>query len=202
MTGENGGAGNTAATCSNNLTFAPNSQLKSYSCELASGSLVADLIAPGSMLVQCHTGLQAGQELPAGDGAGGGAGGGNATAGAPAPAPSGEPTTDSGGGGGGGLSQAIDSIISAIGRRRQLLQQQEGAPAAATPATGSPYCEIGFKVKSPEVQVKCVATDCIFNPGQSQLQCAKTACTCPGSPDCGSRESAAIAAWLLLFLLA
>ncbi|KAL4857919.1 ATP-binding cassette sub-family G member 2 [Chlorella vulgaris] len=206
MTGENGGVGNTAASCSRNLTFASNSQLKSYSCELKGGGLVADLIQPGTLLVQCHTGLQAGEEL-----------GGNASASAsptpapeaapgpstepesppppPAPVPAASPSpppppqvT---------IPGAIQEIIGAVGGG-------DAAPPGAAPAPGPEAagtggrrrallqaseerrCEIGFRVKNPDVAIKCVATGCIMNPGTSKVQCEKTACSCPDTPGCGS----------------
>ena len=55
--------GNAAATCSSSLAFAPTSQLKSYSCSFNPG-LVASLVVPDSLLLQCSTGLTAGETLP------------------------------------------------------------------------------------------------------------------------------------------
>lgn len=71
MAEENGGLGDEEAKCSRNLTFAPNSVHKSYSCELKGSGLLNDLLVPGTLLVQCYTGLQAGQQLTQADSGGG-----------------------------------------------------------------------------------------------------------------------------------
>ena len=58
--------GDPAATCSSSLAFAPTSQLKSYSCSLPPDGLLGSLLEPGSLVVQCSTGLAPGQTLPSG----------------------------------------------------------------------------------------------------------------------------------------
>jgi hypothetical protein len=189
---ENGGLGSTSATCSADLAFAPNSVAKSYSCELRGSGLLNDLLQPGTLLVQCFTGLQPGQELN----------GGAAPAPAPAPAaaapaapppapaaaapaaaappapaltaPAPAPEAIS-------VPGAINEIIGSIGgggaRRRALLQ-----------AGGAQRCEIGFSITNPAVDVRCAATNCTMAAGARGVTCQKTACECPGRPDCGSGE--------------
>lgn len=55
--------GDKEATCSNDVNFYPNSQVKSYSCEVTDG-LLSSLVVPGSLLVQCNTGITGNQTLP------------------------------------------------------------------------------------------------------------------------------------------
>ena len=209
---ENGGNGacitytsSPYATCSASLAWAPNSVRKSWSCELDQGDAIAALIEPGSMVVQCRTGLQPGgsEEL--------------AAAAAPAPAPGAEvvvpppaapapaaeapsapavpapeaaapvpaaaapaPAAAPGNASGNPLAEAVAGIAGAIGGRRRLQQAAGGA------ARG---CTIAFRVKSPQVAVQCEASDCIMNPGTSFVQCKQTACACPDDAACGNGAS-------------
>ncbi|KAI7846222.1 hypothetical protein COHA_000292 [Chlorella ohadii] len=161
VNGADGGTGDLQATCSRNLTFAPNSILKAYSCELPSGNFLSELIKPGTMLVRCATGLQPGQQLtaasPAPEAAGGEA--------AAAPAPDSSLTPEGAvqdiigaisGGGGGGSGRRLHTAGSSY---RQLLQ-----------APPERYCNISFTVANPTVvDVACKATDCTINPGSAKL---------------------------------
>lgn len=70
-------SGTTATTCSTSLAFAPTSQLKSWSCALPSDNAIAGLLEPGSLLLQCSTGVAGTGTLPTAE---------QAAAGAPAPA--------------------------------------------------------------------------------------------------------------------
>jgi hypothetical protein len=47
-------------------------------------------------------------------------------------------------------------------------------------------CGIGFVVASPRVQVQCAATGCSFTPGQSNLTCSDTSCSCAGDASCAN----------------
>lgn len=170
-----GGTGSLGASCSRNLTFAPNSIRKAYSCELPADGLLAQLIKPGTLLLRCATGLQPAEELPAG---GGGA--------APAPAPAtAQPAADGGLMPAGAVQDIVGSIPSS-GRRLQLagagLHYRQMLQAAA-----ERHCNISFTVASPVVaDVFCKATDCFMNPGTAFVECADTNCMCPGALNCGN----------------
>lgn len=69
--------GGSATTCSTSLAFAPTSRLKSWSCALPANNPIAALLEPGSLLLQCSTGLDGTATLPTAE---------QAAAGAPAPA--------------------------------------------------------------------------------------------------------------------
>lgn len=196
---------NPYATCANDLAWAPNSVRKSWSCDLAPGDAIANLIEPGSMLVQCRTGLQpgGGQELVAAPGAAPPAPAPEAaTAPAPAapapaapappkaaaPAPAAAtpvptpaapaPVDAPANASANPLASTVADIAAGIFGGRRLQQDDAGAGA-------SRGCSIAFRVKSPKVAVQCEASDCIMNPGTSFVQCTKTACSCPGDPTCG-----------------
>jgi ABC-type multidrug transport system ATPase subunit len=202
--------GNGGATCNKDFPFLASSKVKSYACNPTAPDLVVGLIVPDSLLIQCHTmagsdgggdaaappttGVEApapGPEVvsfsppaasppqevavppvavsPTTDS-------GSATGGAPAPGPSGLLVN------GTDISGLLDAAGEALAGRKRLLLQ-EAAPPPAT-ETGEPYCDIGFRVQDPALQVQCKANDCALQVGSSTVSCAKTTCECEGDPTC------------------
>ena len=162
--------GDPAAACSTAWSFAPNSVLKAFSCELPFGTFISDLIKPGTLLVRCATGQQP------------------AASGAAAPAPeAAEPgsnlTTE------GAVQDMIAAIPSGSGRRLHTAGSG-GGHRQVLQAAGERYCNISFTVANPAVvDVACSATDCIINPGTAKVECANTVCSCPGTTDCNNGEA-------------
>jgi hypothetical protein len=191
VNGANGGTGNLQATCSRNLTFAPNSVLKAFSCELPSGNFLSELIKPGTMLVRCATGLQPGQQLAASE----------AAAPAPEAAGSEEPAAEPAASGSLTPANAVQDILGAISGgggsgRRLHAAGSSGGYRQLLQATGERYCNISFTVANPAVvDVACKATDCIINPNSAKVECANTVCSCPGATDCNNGEGDAEAGW-------
>jgi ABC-type multidrug transport system ATPase subunit/ABC-type multidrug transport system permease subunit len=202
--------GNSGATCNRDFPFTSSSKVKSYVCNPTAPDLVLGLIAPNSLLIQCHT--LAGELFT---------GGGGSLATAPptlveeasAPAPevvsfsppatapvvagasppvavaAAPPTAPAPGPASGGLvvngtdiSGLLNEAGQALGRKRLLLQAV--APPAAE--AGAPYCEIGFKVEDPALQVQCRANDCALQVGSSTVTCQQTTCECEGDPTCAN----------------
>lgn len=181
MTGDYTGAGDTAATCSRSFPLASNTILKSWSCQVDPGTLLTDVIS--NLVVQCRTGLEAGEQLAAEP---------------PAPLPPlsmlpftalSPPAAGSSTGGAQPVSEVIGDIVDAIppptseaaaGRRRLL-----AVPALAR--VGPPLCQISFDagVDGKQSAVLCNAENCTFVPGSPNIVCAKTTCNCPGSATCG-----------------
>ena len=156
--------GDTAATCSTNLTFSTNSTLKTFSCSLVP-SPISSLFVEGSVYMQCHTGLESGQQLSPGA----------APAPTPAPGPSGSDASGNG------------SSSAAAGRRRRLQQVSPAPGPAASPPAGA-YCQIGFEVVTPPVAVTCLASGCSISPGSSHVSCTHTSCVSPGTANCNSSK--------------
>lgn len=191
---------NAAATCNTGFQFTNSSTVKSYSCDPTSPSLVTGLLVPGSMLIQCHTGLSV-----------------DAPTAAPAPAPEASPpdgelptpllpiaAVPSPLGelvvppvtpapapdalNNANINQAIADFFknatSAPGNLfngRRLMQDG----GLGTAQSGGAYCGISFMVKSPNVQVACTASSCSVQPGSSSISCQESTCACPGDSTCG-----------------
>ena len=177
VNGANGGTGNLAATCSRALPFAPNSVRKAFSCELPPGNFLSELIQPGTLLVRCDTGLQPGQELPAGG-----------SAAAPAPeAAADTPAGESGLTPEGAVQDIISAIPGGSGSGRRLHSEGSGGGYRQLLQTSERYCNISFTVANPAVvDVACKATGCTINPGAAKVECLGTVCTCPGATNCNN----------------
>ncbi|EFN56804.1 hypothetical protein CHLNCDRAFT_144324 [Chlorella variabilis] len=162
---EGGGTGDTGATCSASLTYAPASRLKSLSCDLAQGSPLADLVEPGTLLVQCRTGAPGG-------GAAAPAGAAAAAVGAPQAGP-----------GQGGAAAALDYASADAATRRRRRHRRR---LLLLEPAGGRMCDVSFFTSSPRVMVQCAATDCTMEAGSAAVTCAAVACTCPDTPGCSS----------------
>lgn len=187
---EGGGTGDTGATCSASLTYAPASRLKSLSCDLAQGSPLADLVEPGTLLVQCRTGAPGG-------GAAAPAGAAAAAVGAPQAGP-----------GQGGAAAALDYASADAATRRRRRHRRR---LLLLEPAGGRMCDVSFFTSSPRVMVQCAATDCTMEAGSAAVTCAAVACTCPDTPGCSSCECVCVcvvvvvrepAAWLCVVLTA
>ena len=182
--------------------------MKSYVCNPTGPDLVVGLIAPDSLLIQCHTlaggsssgdGIAAAPPTPVEDSL-------------PAPAPGSEvvafspPDISSPEGGasppavppvtgdateapaaapalvvnGTDISGLLDAAGQALAGKKRLLLQD------ITAAAGAPYCDIGFQVQDPALQVQCKANDCALQVGSSTVSCQKTTCECEGDPTCAN----------------
>lgn len=83
------------------------------------------------------------------------------------------------------ISGLLDDAGNALGGGRRL-RQAVPAPEGSADASANPYCEIGFKVKDPAVEILCMSTDCGVQPGSPNITCAKTTCSCAGDPTCAN----------------
>jgi hypothetical protein len=198
------------ATCSNSVQYSANSTMKSYSCNPTSPELVTGLLVPGSLLIQCRTGLSNDAVAPAAA---------PAQSMPPAAAPMAEPTlappptllppppyvlppvfapTMPIAEGAGLPSQPVEAPSTATAAAPALgtfapvlfagrrLQQAAQAPTGAAEAAAS--CDIGFMVKDPAVRVACTAALCSLpSPGalNPAVVCASATCSCPEDPTCG-----------------
>ncbi|KAL4534698.1 hypothetical protein Ndes2526A_g05580 [Nannochloris sp. 'desiccata'] len=202
--------GNSGATCNRDLPFLSSSKVKSFVCNPTGPDLVVGLIAPDSLLIQCHTM------------AGGGSSGGVDVAAPPNPVEDSAPAlalapevaafsppvmlpfegeasspvavppvinSDTGAPAPGlvvngtDISGLLDAAGQALAGKKRLLLQD--VAAAAAPA-GDPYCDIGFRVQDPALQVQCKANDCALQVGSSTVSCQKTTCECEGDPTCAN----------------
>jgi ABC-type multidrug transport system ATPase subunit/ABC-type multidrug transport system permease subunit len=184
--------------------------VKSYVCNPTGPELVVGLIVPDSLLIQCHT--MAGESAGGGGVAAtpptpieeplapapapvavaafsppalipspeGGASPPAAVAvpptteeitGAPAPGPSGGILVN-----GTDITGLLNDAGQVLAGRKRLLLQD----------TGAPYCDIGFRVQNPALQVQCKANDCALQVGSSTVSCKKTTCECEGDPTCSN----------------
>ena len=188
-----------SATCSTDLNFQENSTLKTFACNPLGPPLIADLIVPDSLTIQCHT--RPGEETSgtnspapstpspaviastpvAAPSLGVPAPGPSTLPLAPVPAPTKAPLivppilapgTEGGRApapapgiiiGGvdiGGLLNDAGNAIGGGGAGRRLMQ----AAPAPEGSTASPYCDVGFRVKNPAIEITCRANECGLQP--------------------------------------
>lgn len=169
-------SGNALATCSNDFQFSNRSSVKWYQCTPIKPDLVVGLLTPNSIAIRCFTGLGAGS-----------------TQAVPPVAASEGPS-----------SQIADSPAQSswlFGRR--LMQEDESGKSffeqGSEDYEGEPYCDVGFEVKSPKVDVECRATNCSMTPESTNVACTSISCVCGDNGACANDSTLPNLIFLLAF---
>ena len=130
-------------------------QLKSYSCNLPDGGLLSGLVVPGSLLVQCHTGLSSNQTL---------ADGSNATS----PAPESSPAPATG-------RRLLQTAATAASNGSYCDVGFKVASPAAIVQCRATQCTMG--ANSPVAQCEVASCSCPGGCGDREWQCSLSGCT-------------------------